>query len=971
MSRPIPVAADVRLAALPKQIDCPASSSGTGRGSKFRTPGLISASLQFDRQQVVHNLSAWLRPQSKTKHSDISSPSLPLSRCASSSRSPVQRRQRLRSHSVQDEAVDYPGQALEKQGASPSRIMAHPQTLAQLESRNIRPAELSFPLGSPLFSSASMASTYVLSSCIYRTPPEEASTRPALYASPTSPNTLHLPSTPPRSFQPKSPPNLFTYGGYSLDGVLYSTPKHGSPTARRRSSSWSSIGVPAFSYNPASHRLPIGQKAGLRLESELSPAFFCGYSDDDDRSFASSNSPTPSLHLRPARPAGPRPMMPSRVSSAAFGLGFDAAIEEEESSSQQDTAAEGSESASDDAYKLSRRERRRGMDFQSNSELSEAFSLVEVCLEPDVQDSESHRLSQTALYESVDQGDNHADLDSAQEDYTWEAEECDSEDEAVDGDNSIAASQPPPSRPSSLRIITAITNERSLRQAQPSEESVVFRAPALESTDSMALEEPFDLDSTESSERSAFDWDSDDDEPDSRRREGGFSRLRRALRQSVSLPSIKRLSKLGASSVSLESSPESVTSLRARQTTSAPSPGRNVHLMKLVNTMPLSPIPSSPCEGLSAHPDTLERPPAPEPHSPSTPDTPVSPDIPRPSSLLWELAVIERFLSQPLPPVPESPTKLSQSGGPPDLPLPPTPPARNTPHTPPRSRKRLGSEADVDNRLTGVDPETSMARLEMSMAKLGAYAPGSAQRTLDSPFVNQSYSGFGTLVEVDEDDEDIISEPEESDATSSKRQPGVILISLDRPKRHAILSESQTSFSSASTSALTSSSGRSHYALDIKGSVPTINEKVPSHRHGKRSSLALLPLFDFERSDRKSVDLRGLPTRWASLRHLHRLSDAISDSSIYSEAPSIFALSPTAKEANLEGDVREDEVLARPSTPVRELRPNRRESPEQPTSFMHFTPRQPEARWKVKKLLGRVHVRGDIMRGLRESFLPS
>ncbi|THH00789.1 hypothetical protein EW026_g1797 [Hermanssonia centrifuga] len=210
-------------------------------------------------------------------------------------------------------------------------------------------------------------------------------------------------------------------------------------------------------------------------------------------------------------------MVPSRVSSAAFGLGFDAAIEEEESSSQQDTAAEGSESAPDDAYKLSRRERRRGMDFQSNSELSEAFSLVEICLEPDVQDSESHRLSQTALYESVDQGDNHADLDSAQEDYTWEAEECDSEDEAVDGDNSIAATQPPPSRPSSLRIITAITNERSLRQAHPSEESVVSRAPALESTDSMALEEPFDLDSTESSERSAFDWDSDDDEPDSRR----------------------------------------------------------------------------------------------------------------------------------------------------------------------------------------------------------------------------------------------------------------------------------------------------------------------------------------------------------------------------------------------------------------------------------------------------------------------
>ena len=477
------------------------------------------------------------------------------------------------------------------------------------------------------------------------------------------------------------------------------------------------------------------------------------------------------------------------------------------------------------------------------------------------------------------------------------------------------------------------------------------------------LDEPFELhqpSSVESGERSAFDSDTEDEDesaPLGRR----FSTLRKALlKSSMSVPSLKaRLSVFSTTgSSSLETSPESVASLRARQVTNSSSPGRNPYVLKIATDMALDPIPPSPADVESPElPDRAEA-----TYSPATPATPASPQVRQTKSFIFEVNKTPLFLEAP-PPLPGS-----SSHGPPNLPLPPPPASLSTPSLPLRPRishtGRSGSfvekwRMDVEgggDRLTMVDPNMSMARLEESLAKLESHAPRSSSETdlSVSPALREVFEEIRPSMD---------SASVYSTGQTGEGGYGVVVLSVEPTQIEPITPPTATFNSVRSQPPPTPPKDRS----TARKAQPT-----PKRReHPKRQpSLALLPLFDFETGGGgQSLDLRIPPLRSSSLIS-PRTSDETSE---HPRAPSADARSAISQAQSvpvptkLGSPMRRRPTLDDNGTPPRATSYSV-ETPDVP-SFMSFSPQQkPTSR--MRRLWNRVDPRvAGVAKGLRGSLL--
>lgn len=431
------------------------------------------------------------------------------------------------------------------------------------------------------------------------------------------------------------------------------------------------------------------------------------------------------------------------------------------------------------------------------------------------------------------------------------------------------------------------------------------------------LDPPFVLDDKRiSAERSAFDSDTEDEDEEEDKllgqiRISKFNRLRRALRSSMSVPNIvaarrSLIETTGTSSVG--TSPESVCSLRARQTTtSTTSPPRNPYILKLATDVAaLSPVPSSPAavDDPACQADTAAQ-------SPATPATPASPRARETRSFIFEMSKASLALdTPPPPPLPDT----SRCCGPPKMPLPPTPPLASTPSLPLRPALahetgaagwRWREDVLVHDRMTVVDPGVSMARLQETMAKLAAHAPH-AQRA-DSvprrhgPAAEPPAAARGAPVS----------------ASSAANRHGVVVLACEP----------------AATARPASA--------DEAARPPPVPSK-PGHM--RRPSAPLLPLFDFERPGGRGLDLRELPVRTASLRRAG---------------------------AGEPRDPAAERPTAAPPVPAKGPATPRRASAEDAPVSSHFSPESPPLAQKaprasrVRRLLG---VRTDLIRGLRGSL---
>lgn len=466
------------------------------------------------------------------------------------------------------------------------------------------------------------------------------------------------------------------------------------------------------------------------------------------------------------------------------------------------------------------------------------------------------------------------------------------------------------------------------------------------------LGEPFAMQqrkSLESGERSAFDSDTEDEgDPKVKR----FSRLRNALKTSMSVPSLKhRLSVFSTTgSSSLDTSPESVSHLRARQMTTTATPGRNPHILKLATDLStLAPIPQTPAVG-SPEEQTPGR-----SGSPPTPATPASPEARQTKSFIWEMSKAPLFLNPP--PLPPMPLTVGRSiPQPPREPLPATPPSMSTPSLPLRpSHERADSFVEKwrMNVSDDPDPDASMARLEESMAKLEVYAPRTSSDTNDSSAFSRSPRPPPHVIDLPQSPASGESgssrhPTDEAASAADKADKGVVVIAVEprAPPRE-----------------------RKTHTLRGEDFLPPLPPKQPAPprppREGpaRKPSLTLLPRFDFERPGQQGLDMRGLPLRTTSLYRRDTASDA---------APSPRSPAPSASAPAI--------VLERITGPPRPGEPERAPTPPTPparvssaadgvASFMDpLTPPDPPAkpRSRVRRFLER---RADLVRGLRGSFI--
>ncbi|EKM54440.1 uncharacterized protein PHACADRAFT_258286 [Phanerochaete carnosa HHB-10118-sp] len=480
-----------------------------------------------------------------------------------------------------------------------------------------------------------------------------------------------------------------------------------------------------------------------------------------------------------------------------------------------------------------------------------------------------------------------------------------------------------------------------------------------------ALEPPFDYDNAAAAaqrisiERSAFDSDTEDEE-DARLGEiriSKFSRLRKALRNSMSVPNIAARRSLidGTTETPLVgTSPESVSALRARQTTgSTTSLPRNPYVLKLAtDAAALSPVPSSAANSPGSQVD------GDAPRSPSTPATPASPKARETRSFIFEMSKTSLLLEAPPPPppLPPLPNVSRCHGPPPNLPLPPTPLFASTPSLP-LARPALGDssgngnsfaprwreDVDAHDRLTVVDPDMSMARLQETMAKLEAYAPRAGATDADvSPSPGNPAKPLPQPV-----------------ATGSKRraggkqptEPGVVGGGV-RGVIVLAVEPSPTPVRRPPSTERRGSSSRRPPAVPPK---PEKNVPTGSNGLARRPSVPMLPLFDFERpGEHHGLDLQGLPLRSTSLQSVHTAGSSSSGA---------------------EGVVQASAVAEETFTPQRRQQQPATPPARAPAEQSHFSPESPQQQqqqawrargWRMRRLLG---VRTELIRGLRGSFV--
>ncbi|KAF7792372.1 hypothetical protein EIP86_003409 [Pleurotus ostreatoroseus] len=718
--------------------------------------------------------------------------------------------------------------------------------------------------------------------------------------------------------------------------------------------------------------LPIGQKTGRWMEQDFRPAFTpsdTGYYDGDDeeeeyeRSFVDDyggyieeedlieeveESLSTEIHfspkplMRPLRsPSGPRRMPNSPLSSPYRGLGLSMPSNAASPTSPpHDHSLDGIHGIADVFGKA----RRRSVDSSSTSiascsDLRERTSTVAVSAH-----WKESRPSATG------QADEHILCDESaagtdEYDYSWEAQ-----DDSYDKINATTAVEPS----STLDTVPPVTVPISpLRISKRMASSTSSLPSNTQMGVSEGLAEPFDLKPAEEVEVSTFEWDSDDETPgDGLRRR--LSKLRQAIRNSVSVPSLKPSSRRisEGSSSSSSTSPESVSSLRARQAAS-PSPDGHNRLWKLATDLALSPIPGSP---VITPPDTFV--PFPEVQSPPTPATPISPDTVEFHSFLHNV-----FRDGPTVPTAAAtrPAAKPPSRPPPDLPLPPTPPLLSSPYTPPRLRERGNDQGTnqpsppSDQRLTVVDPDTSMARLEMSMAKLEGYAPRlePRRRAVSDAAAKKKHRSKPSRSQVD-----VAINIDDTHARET-------LVPLKPLKSMQPFRLSQSSTSTSDPSSGASTSGGIYARREP--TIQPVNMKRRRQGDQKKSlrppSLALLPMFDFEEPGHKVLDIASdLPPRTASLEnrtaglrlHSQAIFAGVDAESSYSDSQLSLPMTQSYSTDMVDR-------LVQPNTPPG----GPKRGQEGLSSFMHFTPRQSEPRSRVRRLLDRVHVRG-----LRAPFGP-
>ena len=494
------------------------------------------------------------------------------------------------------------------------------------------------------------------------------------------------------------------------------------------------------------------------------------------------------------------------------------------------------------------------------------------------------------------------------------------------------------------------------------------------------LDAPFGYDaqriSMDSRERSAFDSDTEDeDDMLGHIRISKFSRLRRALKSSISVPNIAgRMSLIGASGLSsLETSPVSVAALRARQTTaSTTSPPRNPYILKVATDMAvLSPVAPSPADVNS--PESQADGDAPP--SPSTPATPASPKTRQTRSFIFEMSKVSLVLeAPPPPPLPD----ISRCHGPPNAPLPPTPPFASTPSLPLTTRpapsergdsfvKRSRDDADVHDRLTVVDPDISMARLQETMAKLEAYAPRASHETDASSPPSNSEKPLPDIAPFAQTGAEL-------SVGAHRTGRGPLQPNRGPPIGPSIASQQGVLVLAIEPAHSTNPKPEPHSSSREGGRPPSVPPKPGNAasrpvaatqrdgQHARRPSVPLLPLFDFERPGHQVFDLQGLPMRTASLQ-----SAAQSPREAHFPAPDERTPGPPGPVPPERPAVPRARAPARqPATP-----PSR--APEG-VSWSHFSPESPspppppkqQRGSRVRRLLG---VRTELMRGLRGSFI--
>jgi hypothetical protein len=519
----------------------------------------------------------------------------------------------------------------------------------------------------------------------------------------------------------------------------------------------------------------------------------------------------------------------------------------------------------------------------------------------------------------------------------------------------------------------------------------------------------------ESTERSAFDSDTEDETDEVPTRIG---RIRKVLRTSISAPSLRaRLSMFNtatAPSPVVEESPESVTSLRARQTTQTP-PAKNTYVLKLATDLshgfaaPVSAGVNGAQDAPQTNVDSCD--------SPATPATPSSPITRQTKSFLWEVSKAG-LLPVGMPPIPPLPERL-ETGAPPLLPLPPTPQSKSATHLP-IVRERSQHERSesfverwrnqVSERMTVVDPEVCIAQLEQSIVKLEAFAPIASSEPEDplrldprkdevsKAVVPPVSSGRGSGDARDISQILQTSRPEDSRTSPAARDRGVVVLGV------------KPSTSNSSPAVLPSVHDVHPAASPLKSTrsrcPPALSANV--QMSAQKPSLKLLPTFDFEQPGHKVLDLQGLPIRSTSLQSS---DDRVSMHSQSGGSPSCASPPPSASVSgsfrrrekslpprphapepmspttlgssgneaasmsistwdSVDCSSSRDSPRPRPRGAYHQTPPGRVSTAKEEASmasFMNFTPEQKQ-RSKVRRFLDRMD-KSDIIKGIRESFL--
>ncbi|KAH9948999.1 hypothetical protein B0H21DRAFT_731150 [Amylocystis lapponica] len=193
---------------------------------------------------------------------------------------------------------------------------------------------------------------------------------------------------------------------------------------------------------------------------------------------------------------------------------------------------------------------------------------------------------------------------------------------------------------------------------------------------------------------------------------------------------------------------------------------------------------------------------------------------------------------------------------PPDIPLPPTPPSSSSRFSHMSVRSTFSTA--VDNRLTVIDPDESLARLEMSMSVLDSYSA-----TYDGSL---SPDAGGSIAYSDSEPEsddrnlmDVIDTQPVKDVPTWLLPPGNDESPSDRHSEKVIISLTPTTFARV---------GFSHPSL-----APT-----PTEEKEVLSDPTLLPQFDFEKLRRSRATIDEPPTRFSSLMMVKKPFSILSSS---------------------------------------------------------------------------------------------